>query len=158
MGGAYGAMCSLDVGSGMLILSSYRDPGIRATLEAYDGAAESLRRMAERFESGRPEGQRELAAAVVGAIGDRDAPSSAVARGGMSLTRHIAGVTNEMRQAMRDEVLATGPQHFRELADRVEQVATHGAVAVVGGEEELRAFGATAGGDTMEVTRILPYS
>ena len=41
--------------------------------------------------------------------------------------------------------------------ERGEQVAEHGAVAVVGGEEGLRAFGATAGGDAMEVQRVLPY-
>ena len=54
-------------------------------------------------------------------------------------------------------MLATGPAHFRELAERVEQVAEHGAVAVVGGEEALRAFDATSGGDSMEVQRVLPY-
>jgi hypothetical protein len=64
-----------------------------------------------------------------------------------------------MRQAMRDEVLATGPAQFRDLAGRIDSIVTDtqsGAVAVVGGEEGLKAFGATAAGAAFDVRRVLP--
>jgi Zn-dependent M16 (insulinase) family peptidase len=152
-------MCSLDPGSGLLYLSSYRDPAVAPTLKAYEKCGDALRDMATRFDSGRPEAKRELAACVVGAVGDRDAPASAAQRGAMSLTRYLSGIDTPMRQAMRDEVLATGPAQFRDLAGRIDSIVTDtqsGAVAVVGGEEGLKAFGATAAGAAFDVRRVLP--
>ena len=51
--------------------------------------------------------------AIIGTIGDLDAYQLPDAKGHTAFMRHILGVTQEERQARRDEVLATTLQDFR---------------------------------------------
>ena len=47
------------------------------------------------------------------------------------MVRHLLGVTEEERQIWRDEVLATTAADFVAFADRIDEVAARGSVAVV---------------------------
>ncbi|MDR2574690.1 MAG: insulinase family protein [Desulfovibrio sp.] len=126
-GGAYGASCALDKQSGVLVFSSYRDPNVTETLDAYDSLAAFLR------DSTPDSGQ--IDRAVVGAIGDMDAYMLPDARGAQSLARYLTGVSEEERQRMREEMFATTPKHFREFAEVLAEVARRGAVCVLGGSK-----------------------
>lgn len=124
-GGAYGAFCSLDRLSGTLVQASYRDPSVQRTLRVYDEAPAFLR--------GFHPDKRELTSAIVGAIGDLDAHLLPDAKGAASLSRYLTGDTDEARQEMRDQVLSTTGQHFRDFAEVMEQAARTGSVCVLGG-------------------------
>ncbi|MDR3358290.1 MAG: insulinase family protein [Desulfovibrio sp.] len=126
-GGAYGVSCSLDRLSGVLVFSSYRDPNVRETLAAYDNLADFLRDFT-------PDAD-ELSRAVVGAIGDMDAYMLPDARGARALARYLTGLTEEERQKTREEIFAVTPQHFREFAEVLAEVARRGAVCVLGGSD-----------------------
>ena len=52
-GGAYGASCNFDDTSGMFAYSSYRDPGLVSTLDAFDGSSSFLRAMTSATKSSR---------------------------------------------------------------------------------------------------------
>ena len=70
-------------------------------------------------------------------MGELDAPQSVDARGVTSMVRHLLGVTEEERQTWRDEVLATTAADFVAFADRIDEVAARGSVAVVASESAI---------------------
>ncbi|MCL2123098.1 MAG: insulinase family protein [Desulfovibrionaceae bacterium] len=125
-GGAYGVFCSFDRLSGILTLLSYRDPNIARTLDVYDGAAEYLRTLTL--------DKRELTRAVVGAIGDVDAYMLPDAKGAASLIRWLTGLTDELRQHMRDEILGTTLKDFHAFADVLDQMRPHAHRCALGGK------------------------
>jgi len=128
-GGAYGCNLAFSRLDGRATFSSYRDPNLAATLEAYDGTGAYLR--------SNPLGPSELSKAIIGAVGELDAPQSVDARGVTSMVRHLLGVTEEERQIWRDEVLATTAADFVAFADRIDEVAARGSVAVVASESAI---------------------
>ncbi|MDR2695796.1 MAG: peptidase M16, partial [Deltaproteobacteria bacterium] len=142
-GGAYGAFCSFDRLSGILTLLSYRDPNIARTLDIYDGAADYLRTL--RLDT------RELTRAIVGAIGDVDAYMLPDAKGAASLMRWLTGLTDDVRQQMREEILGTGLRDFHAFADVLEEARRHAHCCALGGDR-LEQY---AGEQGWQVKRIL---
>ncbi len=125
LGGAYGAFCALDRMSGTLVQASYRDPAVKGTLQTYDATADYLRAF-------KPDA-RTLSGAIVGAIGDVDTYLLPDAKGGAALARYLCGDTDEMRQQMRDEMLATTQKHFNDFAQIMDEVSKNGRICVLGG-------------------------
>ena len=107
LGGAYGGFCNYGRLSGLMSFGSYRDPNIISTIEAFDGSGAFLERAD--LDNG------DLLKAVIGTSGDLDPYQLPDAKGFAALTQYLAGVTDEVRQRIRDEVLATEPRHIREL-------------------------------------------
>ena len=99
IGGAYGGSCSFSATSGRFTYSSYRDPNLVNTLNIYRSAADHLHQASITSE--------DLEQAIVGAIGDLDAPLSPDQKGFASLTRYIVGRNDADRQQWREEVMAT---------------------------------------------------
>ncbi len=124
-GGAYGAFCTLDRLSGTLCFLSYRDPHVARTLEAFDGAADYLR-------SDEPD-ERELCRAIIGAVGDFDAYMLPDAKGFASLMRRLTGMSDELRQEMREQILGTTLKDFRAFADVLDAVKQRGQCCALGG-------------------------
>ena len=141
-GGAYGAFCMLDRMGGTLVCASYRDPNVDETLTAYDQMADYLR-------SFRPD-KEQLTSAIVGAIGDLDSYLLPDARGAQGLARHLAKDDEDARQQMRDEILGTTAQHFRDFADVLAEAAGHGVTCVLGGAQT-RAAAEAHGWQTQEL-------
>ena len=81
---------------------SYRDPNIVSTIKAFDGSGAFL-------ESDLDDG--ELLKAIIGTSGDLDPYQLPDAKAFTALTLHLAGVTDQIRQRIRDEVLAPGPSY-----------------------------------------------
>jgi Zn-dependent M16 (insulinase) family peptidase len=125
-GGAYGASCLFNRHSGILTFVSYRDPNLVETLEAYDQSAEFLRKT--------DLSEKELTKAIIGSIGNLDAPLLPDAKGFTSLVRYLTGATDEARQKMRDEILTTTVADFREFADVLARFNDAGLVKVLGSE------------------------
>ena len=126
LGGAYGCSLGFDRFTGMATYSSYRDPNLTQTLDNYDGTAAFLR--------GSDLSEAELTKAVVGQVGEMDAPFSADQKGYTSMVRHLLGITDSDRQLYRDQVLATSRADFVSFAERLDRVRTEGHVCVVGSE------------------------
>ena len=145
-GGAYGVFCYFDHFSGVLAFISYRDPNLLDTLGTFD---RSSRFLAELELS-----EDELTKAIIGAIGDLDAPQLPDARGGTSLLRYLAGVGDEFRQQMRDEILATTAADFKKFAAVLRDAGDRGEVVAMGAHEVLeRASGQI--GDGLNVVKLL---
>lgn len=125
-GGAYGAFCLLDRLSGMLTFVSYRDPNLLKTLDNFDQTADFLRHVELNDE--------EIGKAVIGTIGDIDSYMLPDTKGYISLLQHLTGDTEELRQQLRDEVLATTVADFRAFAETLQTVKEHGIVKVLGGQ------------------------
>lgn len=126
-GGAYGASCSLNRSTGNFICTSYRDPNIIETLNAYDGIADYL--------SHCDLDSAELERAIVGAIGDLDAYQLPDARGRRSFLEFLTSDTEEIRQKIREEIFSTTVKNFREFADIMAEARTNGFISVIGGEK-----------------------
>jgi Zn-dependent M16 (insulinase) family peptidase len=146
-GGAYGGFCNFDSQSGVLNYLSYRDPNLLGTLENYDRSSSFLRQI-ELNES-------ELTKSIIGAIGQMDAYQLPDAKGYTSLARYLLGLTDEIRQQRRDEVLATSLADFKGFAEVLDRLNEQGAVVVLGAKEEIEAANAQRGGDWLHVQKVL---
>ncbi len=145
-GGAYGGFCLFDHRSGGFTYLSYRDPNLLATLDIYDGTAAFLRESEL--------SQDELTKSIIGAIGEVDQYQLPDAKGYSSMLRYLVGDTDEIRQRMREEILATSHADFRAFADALEQVVDRGLVVVLGSQGAIEAAKAERGG-WLDVSKVL---
>ena len=108
-GGAYGGMCAFDMRSGAFTFASYRDPNLTPSLDVYKATGDFLKNLTL--------SEDELTRALIGAIGQLDAYQLPDAKGYSSCMRHLLDYTDEERQQLRDEVLATTQEHFHAFGE-----------------------------------------
>ena len=125
-GGAYGAFCAFDRMAGAFVLASYRDPNVRGTLDIFARTVDHLAKITL--------SRRELDSAIIGAMGEVDAYMLPDAKGSAAYARALTGDTPERRKAMRDEILATAPEHFHAFAACLGKALQSGPVCVLGGD------------------------
>lgn len=130
-GGAYGAGGSYDRSTGLFITTSYRDPNLLRTLDVYDEMATFLQETAL--------DPATVERAIIGTIGDMDAYQLPDAKGYTALVRYLTSVSDEYRQQIRDQVLATTPADFVAFAEAAAALRDHGQVAVLGSAEAIEA-------------------
>ncbi len=123
-GGAYGAFCLFNSLSGVLAFLSYRDPNLVKTVEIFDKTTEFLRNI--------DLSREELTKGIIGTIGDIDTYMLPDAKGYVSMLQYLNGNSDEDRQRMRDEVLSTTVDDFRNFADVLEGVKENGLVKALG--------------------------
>lgn len=129
-GGAYGCMSSFGrSGEGYLV--SYRDPNLANTNQIYDGIPAYLREFSI--------DERDMTKYVIGTISDVDTPLTPSLKGGRNLSAYLSGVTDEMVQQERDEILNVTQEDIRNLADIVQAVLDTGALCVIGNDEQIKA-------------------
>ncbi|MCB9078613.1 MAG: insulinase family protein [Anaerolineaceae bacterium] len=146
-GGAYGGFCRFDSHSGVFNYLSYRDPNLLKTLDNYDAASQFLRQL--------DLSQDELTKSIIGAIGQIDAYQLPDAKGYTSMLRYLLGITDDIRQQRRDEVLSTTTANFKQFADILSQLNDHGRVVVLGSQEGIAAANQQRGGDWLTVQKVL---
>ena len=127
-GGAYGCMSGFGR-SGEAYLVSYRDPNLRETNAIYEGVVDYLKN----FQAD----ERDMTKFVIGTISDLDTPLTPSIRGSRGLSAYLSGVTQEMMQKERDQVLSATVEDIRALADIVQAVLDTKAFCVVGNEEQI---------------------
>ena len=137
VGGAYGGGCSLNPRTGGFAFSSYRDPNVQGTLDIYAKTAEALEKAHLTDDA--------LEQAIVGAVGDLDSPMTSEQKGYRALTLHLTGVTTQMRQQYRDEVLGTTRASFKAFAKTLR--AKPFKVAIFGAKDAIEAANAARGPD-----------
>ncbi len=128
-GGAYGCMCSFGK-SGDCYFVSYRDPNLEKTIEVYEHAAE----MIEHFEAD----ERTMTQYIIGALSEMDMPMNPAAKGLWSMSSYMVGLTGEIMQKERDELLAAQPEDIRALADYVRAFMEDELLCVVGSAEKIK--------------------
>ncbi|GAP17395.1 insulinase family protein [Levilinea saccharolytica] len=132
-GGAYGGFASFDPYSGVFSLLSYRDPNLKATLDIYRRTPEFLKNLAL--------DEAERVKAIIGAAGDLDAYQLPDAKGYTGLVRHLLGVSDELRQRIRDGLLNSSPQDFQAFGALLEQALADTPVVVMGAGDALEEAG-----------------
>ncbi|MCB0228194.1 MAG: peptidase M16, partial [Anaerolineae bacterium] len=130
-GGAYGGFLVFDNLSGVLTYVSYRDPNLLNTLKTYDATASYLREA--------PLTQSDVDKIIIGVIGQLDSYQLPDAKGFTSMVRHLTGYDDDLRQRLRDEVLATTVADVRSFAGLLDEVARAGSVAVLGSAQAIAA-------------------
>ena len=129
-GGAYGCMSGFGrSGEGYLV--SYRDPNLKETNDIYEGVPAYL----EAFD---PD-DRDMTKYVIGTISNLDAPLTPSVKGSRGLSAYLSGVTEEMMQTERDQILGATKEDIRALAAQVRAVLKTGSFCVVGNEEKIEA-------------------
>ncbi len=128
-GGAYGGFSQFDPTSGTFTFLSYRDPNILPTLENYDNTVKFLRDLEL--------SDAELTKSIIGTIGELDAYLLPDAKGWTSMVRHLTNYTDDKRQQIRDEVLGTTAQDFKQFARILEQLNAQGEVVVLGSADAI---------------------
>ncbi|MBW2065462.1 MAG: insulinase family protein [Deltaproteobacteria bacterium] len=146
-GGAYGAYCQFDRLSGVLNFLSYRDPNLLKTLETYDMSASFLKELELNSD--------ELTKGIIGTIGDIDQHLLPDAKGWVSMARYLTGDSAEERRQMREEVLGTAPENFKEFAEVLEAVAQKGLVKIMGSREAIHEALSSKPRDWLKVIEVL---
>jgi len=132
-GGAYGAGVSYSRTSGNLAFTSYRDPNLARTVEAFAAVAPYLASL--------DLDPSELEKSIIGSVGDIDQYLLPDAKGFTALARDLTGEDEDYRQASRDAILSAGPRDFREFGEAVLAATTKGCIVIAGGKDALAASG-----------------
>ena len=127
-GGAYGIFAIFSRNGNMGFIS-YRDPKLEETNKVYDGIPEYLRS----FEAT----EEEMTEYIIGVIGALDVPYNPSSEAQRALDNYMSGLTPEMIQRSRDEILGTTAKDVRGVADLVEAVLKNSRVCVAGNEEKI---------------------
>jgi Zn-dependent M16 (insulinase) family peptidase len=125
---------------------SYRDPNLLPTLENFAAAAGFLRRL--ELDHG------ELTKSIIGAIGDMDAYQLPDAKGYTSMTRYLAGETDDDRQLWREQILTTTLDDFHSFGETLEALNREAAVVALGSQDAIDQANA-ARGSWLDVKRVL---
>ncbi len=124
-GGAYGCMSGFKR-NGDTYLVSYRDPHLKNTLDVFAGLPDYLRE----FEAD----EDTMTRYIIGTISTLDTPRNANAKGAIAESAYFNGLTEEMFQKERDEILSADDSKIRALADMLEASLDQELICVVGSE------------------------
>ncbi len=129
-GGAYGCMSGFGrSGEGYLV--SYRDPNVKETNETYNHIPEYLKNF--------DVSERDMTKYIIGTISELDTPLTPSIKGARGLSAWISGVTREMLQKEREEILSADPEDIRRLAPLIQELLASNALCVIGNEEQIKA-------------------
>ena len=129
-GGAYGCMSGF-ARDGRCYFVSYRDPNLGQTIDVYEKAAQFI----ENYQAD----ERTMTQYIIGTFSDLDTPRTAAGKGKYSREAYMSGITYEMLQKSRDEVLNATPEDIRELAAYIRAFMDEDCLCVVGNEQKVKA-------------------
>lgn len=127
-GGAYGASASQSGMEGTFTFTTYRDPQIAPSLEAF-------RKSLEWASSELDDDTVNLA--IIGSVGTELRPLGPGEQGFIAFKRFLYGIGDEIRQSRRDEQLRTGADDIRETARILLKSWDERSVSVIAGNEAL---------------------
>ena len=110
-GGAYGAHAGAAALEGTFSFSSYRDPNILETLNAFRESLEFIARQKIPQEA--------VDQTIIGSVGHELRPLSPAEKGIIGLKRNLYGITDELRQNKRSLTIATKVDDLVKAADRL---------------------------------------
>jgi len=126
--GAYG--CFSDFArSGTMFFASYRDPNVGKTLKIYDEAADYV----ENFTVS----PRDMVKYIIGTISKLDFPLTPAMKGERSQSLYVAGITKEMLQKERDEILETTQEDIRSFAPVIRDCMAENYICALGNHDKI---------------------
>eukprot|EP00299_Pterocystis_sp_00344_P019770 c9778_g1_i2.p1 GENE.c9778_g1_i2~~c9778_g1_i2.p1 ORF type:complete len:182 (+),score=49.39 c9778_g1_i2:114-659(+) len=137
VGGAYGGMCRFSASTGTMVCTSYRDPNVKQTIDAYQRAGQAL------IDSSQEMDKEELTQSIIGMVSDLDSPMSVDQKGYVSFQRYLVRESSSRRQLWRDQVLATSENDFNQFGQRLATAFENpeADIVVVGSKQALEASG-----------------
>lgn len=128
-GGAYGCMSQYRP-DGNYYFVSYRDPHLKETLEIYRNAPEYIRNMEL--------DEKSITKYIIGTISNMDIPLSPLSKGERAFSAYFAGVTNEMLQKERDEVLNITQEDINNLSEYIKTFVDNSVVCTIGNDAAIK--------------------
>ena len=110
-------------------LSSYRDPNLRKTNEVFEGIPAYL----HEFDVD----ERDMTKFIIGTMSMLDTPLPPAAKGQRAMSAYLSGLTQDVVQKNRDEVLQATPADIRALEPLVASVLADDCLCVIGNEDML---------------------
>jgi len=128
-GGAYGAFCAFSR-NGRILFSSYRDPHIRKTLETYRQIPDYL----TLFDAD----EQFMTNIIIGTIARQDTPMSVSQEGSMAFSRYLTGLTDDMIQREREDIVSCTAEDIRKFAEILKNAVTQGIYCTFGSEKAVK--------------------
>ncbi|MFA9398405.1 MAG: insulinase family protein [Clostridiaceae bacterium] len=129
LGGAYGAF-SVFKRNGCIALGSYRDPNLLKTLDTFKNCYKFL----ENFNVS----NREMTKYIIGTISNKDQPLTASMKGEKATNNYITGLTFDMEQNERYEILTTNQNDIKMFTSLLSEVFQKDCYCVLGNEDLLK--------------------
>ena len=129
LGGAYGAMMSIDK-TGMLSFVSYRDPKVKETIDAYRKIPQDLK--------GLQLSSQDINKLIIGTISSVDAPMPIYVQGRKLLNDIYKKDSWEKQQKNREIILSTTAKDISDQFDLFDEVINNSNICVVGAEGKLQ--------------------
>lgn len=129
MGGAYGVNVNV-LKDGSVYISSYRDPKLAETINAYDNIFNYLKD----FQGG----EREIVKYILGTISRLDFPLTPSMISDISDSRYFAGITYEDIQKERDEILSLNSETVQSFSSLFKMGMEENYICVLGNEEKIQ--------------------
>ncbi|NOR45365.1 MAG: hypothetical protein GQ534_07230, partial [Candidatus Delongbacteria bacterium] len=130
LGGAYGAWVSLNPVSGIMTYSSYRDPNVKQTYEAYEGISEHISKFQidnDTFDN-----------IKIGAYSAFDPLQSPNGKGIKARNDYLAGEKKERVEKTIDEILETTQQDIRDTAGQLKKFNDNSIKSIIGCSELIK--------------------
>ncbi len=125
-GGAYGAFASSKSLEGLFSFGSYRDPHSTRTLGAFRSALENAART--------PPDEREVELALISLLGKELRPMVPREEGFVDYKRRLYGISDEMRQRVRDDMRSVTGRAVQEAAAFLLEQIGGATFSILGGE------------------------
>ena len=127
-GGAYGCMSGFGT-YGDSYLVSYRDPNLGQTNEVFEQTPEYV----EQFDAS----ERDMTKYIIGTISGKDVPRTPQTQGALGRMAYFRGLTVEMLQKERDQILNATVEDIHALAPLIQAVLSDDQLCVVGSENAI---------------------
>lgn len=128
IGGAYGVSVNI-LKDGNIYISSYRDPKLSETIEAYNNIGDYLFNL--------DLSDRELTKYILGTISRLDFPLTPSMVGEISYMRYFAGITYEQLQKERDEILNLSVDKIKEYSKLFNKGMEMNYICVLGNNKKI---------------------
>ncbi|NDO45682.1 insulinase family protein [Clostridium sp. MD294] len=127
-GGAYGCY-SRFLRNGSVYFYSYRDPNIDKTYSAYKNMSHFLKEFCRT--------KADLTKYILGTINNIDKPFSNSEKADLAIARYLNGVTPEVQQKERDEILAITTKKLEVYIPLLEQIIEKQNICTIGNESTI---------------------
>ena len=146
-GGAYGGFALYSPEDGLFCFASYRDPHIVATLKAFENATAFIR-------SG-SFGEEDVKEAILQVCSEIDKPDPPGPAARKAFYRNIISLTDDMRAEYKSRLLGLSRKQVMQAAERYfDGDQNVKAVAVISGEEQLKAANESLSTNPLKLKRI----
>ncbi len=128
MGGAYGCFINFSR-NGRFILSSYRDPNLKETIDVYLSMVDYIKNYDCH--------EDELTKSILGTISKLDYPLTASQKGETADELYIRNISYDLLQKERNEILNIKLDDIKQLSRVIEACFKDYGICVIGGEEKI---------------------